>query len=251
MTKWSRAYGGDVVAADHFFGRTWQRLERREGAREWIVAVTADHGEEFREHGRIGHGTDLWREQVRIPLVLRFPERIPAGKLLRERTSLLDIQPTVLDLLSLPTDAEQEGRTLLPELALAFGEADGPDPPEAPPHYLHLIRQKTRLDEAALADTTMIGEVALVDGGLVDGGWKVIVEDYGAGGEREVHLYDLEEDPGERNDLAATYPELTREMVGRALGWWGTERRGSAGTGPAAVMDAETEEALRALGYLQ
>jgi arylsulfatase A-like enzyme len=78
--------------------------------------VTSDHGEEFREHGGLQHGTALYEESVRIPLVMAGPG-LPAGRVVSEEVSLVDVAPTVLELLGLAPEARFEGRSLLGRLA--------------------------------------------------------------------------------------------------------------------------------------
>jgi arylsulfatase A-like enzyme len=63
--------------------------------------VTADHGEEFREHGQMGHGQQLYNETVRVPLILLAPG-YQGGRVVEENTSLIDIAPTLLDLAAFP-----------------------------------------------------------------------------------------------------------------------------------------------------
>src|SRR6185436_7579183 len=89
-------------------------------AAETLVVFTADHGEAFQEHGRFLHD-DLHVETLRVPLVLRFPARLPAGRRVREAVGLVDLLPTILDLLTIPVPAQAQGTSFA---ALARGEAD-------------------------------------------------------------------------------------------------------------------------------
>lgn len=233
LRKWSADYGSDVAAADHFFGKTMQLLESIGERDRTPVIIVADHGEEFREHGGMGHGTNLWLEQATVP-VLVSAEGLSAG-ICEAPASLLDVAPTVLELAGIPRRAEHEGRSLLPAIR---GEDD-----EAPARFLHLIEQQRRLESEPGSEP--VGEVA-----LLDDGWKLILRDYGEPDEPTLRLYDLAEDPGEEHDVSAEYPELAREMAQAALARW-SEARGRAQKGArSAEMDAETEEILRALGYV-
>ncbi|HTX64916.1 MAG TPA: sulfatase-like hydrolase/transferase, partial [Opitutaceae bacterium] len=88
------------------------RWERQVRGREPLLFVTGDHGEEFREHGRVGHGSEVTEEQVHVPLVVSGP-----GVPVREVpyvTSSVDIVPTILSLLgdTLPPARYGDGRSL-------------------------------------------------------------------------------------------------------------------------------------------
>jgi arylsulfatase A-like enzyme len=100
-------YDGEVRALDPEVGRLLQAWQARYG-RTGMIVLTADHGEEFLEHGHLGHSLTVQRELVHVPLVVAFPE----GNVLEERAqgrvdtpvSLLDLTPTVLDVLGVEDD---------------------------------------------------------------------------------------------------------------------------------------------------
>src|SRR5690606_27537973 len=77
-----------------------------------IIIITSDHGESFLEHGRIGHQESLYKELLMVPLIISGPgikaQRIP------DAVNLVDLFPTVLDLLGLPPSRQPEGHSLLP-----------------------------------------------------------------------------------------------------------------------------------------
>ncbi|MGH7894412.1 MAG: sulfatase, partial [Candidatus Binatia bacterium] len=97
------------------------RLDALGLADDTLVIFTSDHGEAFQEHGRFLHD-DLAPETLHVPLVVRLPGRLPAGRRVREPVGLVDLLPTVLDLLSLPVPAQAQGRSLV-ALATAAGAA--------------------------------------------------------------------------------------------------------------------------------
>jgi arylsulfatase A-like enzyme len=86
-----------------------------------LVVVTADHGEQFREHGSSEHTYDVYDEIVRIPLIMRLPGAIPAGMRVAEPASLADVAPTIVDLLGLPPIPGADGTSLLPLASGAVG----------------------------------------------------------------------------------------------------------------------------------
>ncbi len=92
-----------------------------------LLVVTADHGEEFGEHGQTLHGYQLFDEVARVPLVMRLPGALPEGRRVRTAVSLVDIAPTILDLVGLPPIDGADGTSLVPLLM----DGAGPFPREA------------------------------------------------------------------------------------------------------------------------
>jgi arylsulfatase A-like enzyme len=109
----SDRYDESIREADGRLGAFFARLEKAGRLRETVVLVTSDHGEEFHEHGQIGHERSLYRELLSIPLVVAGPS-IPAGRR-TQAAGLVDIVPTVLSLAGLPSVADVEGRDLFAE----------------------------------------------------------------------------------------------------------------------------------------
>jgi arylsulfatase A-like enzyme len=184
--------------------------------------ITADHGEELFEHGLIGHGATVYEEVLRIPLIMRFPERLGlAGLRLQTPADLLDIAPTILDIFGLgeaDDDLALEGQSLLPVLHGAPGRSTflGRSMHERPSYSLREGPDKLIFD-------TRTGRV---------------------------ELYRIPEDREETRNLAAEEPilaEYLRQTLLRKLR--DLERR--RGTRADRALPAEAEEALRALGYIE
>jgi hypothetical protein len=115
------AYDGEVATADEGVGRIVRLVRaRRPGA---IVIVTADHGEEFGDHGGRYHGTTVYEEQVRVPLVVVGPG-VRKGARAASVVQTIDVLPTVLSALGIPRPARLRGRDLGPLLA-GSPRADG------------------------------------------------------------------------------------------------------------------------------
>ncbi len=117
------AYDSEVATADEGIGRVLRLIrERRPGA---VVIVTADHGEEFGEHGGRYHGTTVYEEQVRVPLVVVGPGVRPG---LRPQTVVqtIDLLPTMLSALGIPRPARLRGRDLGPVLTESAGADKDP-----------------------------------------------------------------------------------------------------------------------------
>jgi arylsulfatase A-like enzyme len=108
------AYDSEVATADDGIGRIARVVRgRRPGA---VVVVTADHGEEFGEHGGRYHGTTVYDEQVRVPLVVVGPG-VRAGQVVPTVVQTIDLLPTALSALGIPRPARLRGRDLGPLLA--------------------------------------------------------------------------------------------------------------------------------------
>jgi arylsulfatase A-like enzyme len=118
------AYDSEVATADEGVGRIVSLMARkRPGA---VVVVTADHGEEFGEHGGHYHGTTVYEEQVRVPLVVVGPGVAP-GTRISTVAQTIDLLPTALSALGIPRPARLRGRDLGRALATAK-DAREPDP---------------------------------------------------------------------------------------------------------------------------
>jgi len=89
-----------------------------------VFVLTSDHGEAFFEHGYMGHSVYLYESEIRIPLLIRFPEPGPDARRVPEFVSIVDVMPTLLDFLGIPVESPIQGRSLL---ALADGATD-PEP---------------------------------------------------------------------------------------------------------------------------
>jgi len=106
------AYDSEIATADEGIGFVVDAVRARR--KNPVLIVTADHGEEFGEHGGRYHGTTVYEEQVRVPLVVVFDH---APKHVSGPVQTIDIVPTVLSALGVPRPARIRGRDLGPALA--------------------------------------------------------------------------------------------------------------------------------------
>lgn len=217
-----RLYDGNLAYADSQVGALRRTLEELGLLERTLLIVAADHGEALHEHGFIGHNQQVFEESTHVPLVLRLPRGSgPTGVRVRELVDLLDVAPTVADAFALgdlPQARGFRGRSLLP---VALG---GPGKP------------------ATYAVST--GE--LRGFGLRHGLFKY-VRNVHFGVE---HLFDLQADPDERHDLAATRSVRAgyyrQELHGHILSVLRGVRAGAAHP----KLSREQIEHLRSLGYL-
>jgi arylsulfatase A-like enzyme/uncharacterized membrane protein len=109
-------YLGAIRYMDGEIDRALRELDRRGVLRNTIVIVTSDHGESFREHGLVGHGNGLYRNQLRVPLLIANAQGSTAGLRVDQPISLRDLPATILDLAGHPTGHSLGGRSLRPLL---------------------------------------------------------------------------------------------------------------------------------------
>jgi arylsulfatase A-like enzyme len=192
-----------------------------------LVIVTSDHGEEFMEHGRRRHGFQLYEESTRVPLLMRWPGIIPAGLRVTTPVSLVDLAPTILDLLGISELDGADGRSLVPLLqdpARSFGRS---------------------MVFAATKPSVKKGSGGLYAARAAT--HKCILRTRSG----EYECYDLTVDPGEHHvlDPGDLGDEGSRLRV--AVDRFSVLAAQSATGAPkASAPDAATEEKLRALGYL-
>lgn len=109
-------YDGEIASTDHSLGMLFHELRALDLEKKTLVVVTSDHGDEFLEHGRTGHGKTLFRELVDIPLIWVEPRGRPRPRTVEGVTQSLDIAPTILNYLDIPAPAAMQGRSLLPAI---------------------------------------------------------------------------------------------------------------------------------------
>jgi arylsulfatase A-like enzyme len=106
-----RLYDAEVAENDHAFGLLLEGLRDRDLYDTTLIVFLSDHGEEFHEHGVFGHGWDLYREVVEVPMIVRPPG---GGRQRRvaETVQLVDVVPTLLATAGLPIPESMEGEVL-------------------------------------------------------------------------------------------------------------------------------------------
>jgi arylsulfatase A-like enzyme len=180
-------YLEEVAYTDRAVGELLEALESDRILEDTIVVITSDHGEEFLEHGGWEHGTGLYQEVVRIPLIVAGPG-IAEGRRVARRVQLVDVAPTLLELAGLEVPESFVGASLVPELAA--GAAPGP---EASVFCEVETRALTR------------GERFV---GVVAGEWKVVRRRSKDGALVEQEIYHLPSDPGEHTPLSEPMEEM-------------------------------------------
>ncbi len=119
-------YDGEILWTDEHLGAIIDALANTGLQDNTLVVITSDHGEEFFEHGRKGHRYTLFDEQLLVPLVLRLPGVLPPGLRVPGQVRTIDIMPTILDIVGIPTDALMLGRSVMPLLEATSIEDERP-----------------------------------------------------------------------------------------------------------------------------
>lgn len=179
-------YDGDISYSDQQFGQLLDLLKKTGHDGDTMIVFASDHGEEFWDHGRVGHGQSLRQELVHIPMWIYYPPLFPAGKVVEEGTELVDLLPTITDALGVPTPKDVQGESLLP---LSQGQGSGYPRPAIASQY-------------ELAHTMRLGRYKL---------W--------VGGSGQIKLYDGQDDPGEQKELTAEQP-IAYRFIADAMGLW-------------------------------
>ncbi len=180
------SYDSEILYHDEQFKRLVDSLKAEGLYDECMFWFVSDHGDEFIEHGRGGHGRQLFNESLHIPMILKLPNNQFAGTRVSALSSLIDVVPTVSGYLGEFPPEQSEGLDLMVNLT---GRGD------RPPLYLHL---------------DLMVEQLFVASGVINGNYKYMVESLPL--QREF-LFDLDADPKEKSNLIKSHPEVAAELA--------------------------------------
>lgn len=176
-------YDGEIAYMDHYTGKVVEKLREKNLLENTLIILAGDHGEAFGEKEEAGHGIFLYEGTMRVPLLFYAENHLPRGLTLEPRVRLIDILPSILDLLDIPVPEDIQGQSLLP-----------------------YINGKKKDDLTSYIETYFPREnhgwSELT--GLVDGDWKYIQAP------RE-ELYNLKIDPEEIQNAASQEPKVLQE----------------------------------------
>jgi len=224
-------YDGEIRWTDHTLGKILQALECRGYMKDTIIAVTADHGEAFYEHGHHGHRHTLYEEEIRIPLVIHHPRSIPAGLRIQHPVQITDIAPTLLHLAGVSPMPSALGRSLVPLVR------DPTIPWPATEAVCELIHTASGVEFFAMRRPD----------------WKLIIN-FPTG---LIAVFDLDEDPGEKAPLSEEdYPmsaEAFKNLYGKTARHLQQvlDSLPTIGERDTPAFSKMTKAQLRSLGYLK
>jgi arylsulfatase A-like enzyme/Flp pilus assembly protein TadD len=216
-------YDGEIAYMDRYVGAVLERLKELGILERTIIVVAGDHGEGLGDKVETGHGIFLYEETLKVPLIFHNPAAFPRARVIESQVRLIDIAPTILEIIGLKNEAAgMTGQSLVA-----------------------CLRGKSGKDLGSLVETCYprenFGWSELV--GLVSGRWKYIQSP-------RPELYDVKNDPGEREDLSVSSAvkalEMKKKLEQELLG----SSAGSRSAGEPTGVRPEDQERLRSLGYV-
>lgn len=223
MRRVRNLYDGEVYYADHLFGRLVLKLEELDLGNNTLIVLTADHGEQFLEHGELGHRT-LYEETVRVPLLVRHPDVRRHARTIVPFLNV-DLLPTLTSLVGIENTATLDGVSLINH--------------EASQNRIRVSAAMTNSKQQAISITR--------------GHDKLIVVCKPSFREE---LYRLDDDPKEQNNRILDDPQtagilfdaLQKVTLGNPCK---TIKQALAGVAPTSGLTDEQTRQLKSLGYIQ
>jgi len=212
-------YRDEVEFVDRQIGRLVDGLRAAGIWQDALVVFVADHGEGLGFSNRFAHVDHLYEDTLRVPLILVAPGRLPSGAVVSSSVGLIDVMPTVLEILGISPPPEMKGETLLPLI-----DGSGPDRPLLAMTYGPQARRDRRA--------------------LVADGFKYVWTI----GDDERELFDLAADPHESFNLVDDEPARAEAMHASLLR--ALAESGGEGMARPAELSEEEIEGLEALGYV-
>ena len=200
-------YDGLVKLTDLEIEKYLKELEELGLLDNTIIVLTADHGEQLLERGSLGHSSccldgNLHDENIRIPLIIRYPSVIPKGKIIDTQVSQVDVMPTILDILGVPVPDKVDGHSLLPLIEgkrISFKEETYATTP--PAGWQALKDDKRRMWCLRLPE------------------WKLIRFSDPQKDVDSYELYNLKDDPQEKLNIIESQPEIVKELKKKLDEW--------------------------------
>ena len=215
-----RPYDGEVAYMDFVIGAVMEKIKERNLLGRTLVVVAGDHGEAFGEKGEAGHGIFLYDMALKVPLIFSAENHLPAHKEIPPRVRLIDVMPTILDILNFPRPESIQGISLIPYIQ---GNQN-----EDLESYIETYYPQENLGWAPLF-------------GLISRDWKYIRAP------RE-ELYNLKSDPDETRNVFVVERKKASAMKGSLDKM--TKEGLVPGSSGKRVLTADEQERFRSLGYV-
>lgn len=237
-------YDGSIRGMDAEMGRLFEYLKRIGIDENTLVVLTSDHGTEFHDHGRIFHGHTVYGELTNIPLVIRWPGKVPAGRAIDDLVQSIDIMPTMLDLSGIPQPQGVQGQSLQPFLAASAPAGGGSWPGWTP---------RPTISERAPNMPNPRPNNTRESVAIIDGTWKLIQNTTRPPDLPEFELFDYAKDPLNEKNVAAEHPDVVARLSKAIAGWkqMATAARIKPDAETTKGMSAEELQRLRSLGYVR
>jgi arylsulfatase A-like enzyme len=214
-------YAGEIAYTDHCIGQVFAKLKSLNMYESSLIIVTGDHGEMLGEHGEPTHMYFIYQSAMKVPLIYKLPGSTGAQRI-DDLTSIIDILPTVCDLVGLEPPAGIQGKNMA-----GYFSNNPPDPKDR--HLYCESLYPTKYEANSLL-------------GIISQRWKYIQT-------TRPELYDLQNDPDEQTNLLNEKPQLARILKDRlAQILETTVRKGS--DQQDTPLDDQTLQHLSSLGYV-
>ena len=213
-------YDSEINHVDSYVGTLIEKFNLDTNT---LIIITSDHGDEFLEHGNIGHGKNLYRETIRIPLIIKLPERT-SGKITEQPVNLVDIMPSILYILGITPPEHSAGSSVFTRNELKkFSLRE-----EKSPHTFAELDLKNSLKT------------------IITPEWKYIYDYHN----KTEQLYNLTTDPFEQKDMSNNTSTVTRKLREQLFNWVSHSIKYPPTIQPS-QLSPEEKEKLEELGYIQ
>ena len=179
ITEMQKRYDTEIFFVDRQFGNLLNSLEDLAILDNTVIMVFSDNGEEFYDHGDFGHARALYQESIKVPLVIYYPAGLNHARI-SQTVSIADLFPTTLAIVNITTEEDVDGANLLPVMR---GEQQ-----RSKDYVLSELYGRENIDET------------LEQRAIIAGNWKLITV-YPETETLKNSLFDLKEDPSEKNNL--------------------------------------------------
>ncbi len=218
-----REYDGEIAYTDYIIGELLKKLNQLNLIEETLIILTSDHGEGLGDHNEKTHGIFVYDSTLRVPLIFHSPKILPKGRTVSDQVGLIDIMPTVLDLMGFEKNPDVQGKSFKTTLF-----KNKPSPHE----YCYFESVAAMMDRnwAPLQ-------------GIRTEEWKYIDAPI-------PELYDLKKDPEEENNIIDSNPRIAqrlRKELQKAIKDYSSPRSSHIFQ---TEIDEETREKLMSLGYI-
>jgi len=214
-------YDAEIAYVDEAIGRFQQSLASNKILDDAVIVLTSDHGESLGEHGEETHGYFIYQSTLRVPLVIRWPSGASHPGQVNQSASLIDVSPTLLELLGLQIPASFQGHSLL----RSFRGSPPASPSNEQPIYSESMYARDHVGCSSLR-SLRIGRYKYIDA-------------------PKPEFYDLETDPLEAKNRYDTDRSRALAMKARLLSLYGGDKPPAQNT-----ANPEVTSRLRSLGYL-
>jgi arylsulfatase A-like enzyme len=226
-SRFSDPYDGEIAYSDAVLGKLFAALRRSRLYDGCLIAIMADHGEAFGEHGEQSHGIFLYDETIRVPLLIKLPGNAVASKsrkLIDDRVSLVDVAPTILQAIGIRVPQAVQGTSLLSLMDPAKARV----PPIERPVYSENDYPNRAFRWSSLR-TLRLGRYLYVEA-------------------PKPELYDLISDPSTKRSLYASSPAIADTLSSQLETF--RKNTSSEFTGQHVGLDPRKASTLGALGYV-